>query len=64
MALVRRPPCILGVGKNYQDHVNELGGERPQQAVVFFKNPASVIGNGERWILRAAGRSAPFQGSW
>ena len=57
MALVRRPPCILGVGKNYQDHVNELGGERPQQAVVFFKNPASVIGNGEPIVITPIART-------
>jgi 2-keto-4-pentenoate hydratase/2-oxohepta-3-ene-1,7-dioic acid hydratase in catechol pathway len=46
MSLQRRPPCILGVGTNYQDHINELKGKRPEHPVVFFKNPASVIANG------------------
>ena len=46
MSLFLRPPCILGVGKNYQDHIDELMGDRPQYPVVFFKNPASVISNG------------------
>jgi 2-keto-4-pentenoate hydratase/2-oxohepta-3-ene-1,7-dioic acid hydratase in catechol pathway len=46
MSLFLRPPCILGVGKNYQDHIDELKGDRPQYPVVFFKNPASVISNG------------------
>ena len=46
MSLFLRPPCILGVGKNYQDHIDELKGDRPQYPVVFFNNPASVISNG------------------
>ena len=46
MSLFLRPPCILGVGKNYQDHIDELKGDRPQYPVVFFKNPASVISTG------------------
>jgi 2-keto-4-pentenoate hydratase/2-oxohepta-3-ene-1,7-dioic acid hydratase in catechol pathway len=46
MSLFLRPPCILGVGKNYQDHIDELKGDRLQYPVVFFKNPASVISNG------------------
>jgi 2-keto-4-pentenoate hydratase/2-oxohepta-3-ene-1,7-dioic acid hydratase in catechol pathway len=46
MSFQFRPPCILGVGTNYQDHIDELNGQRPQYPVVFFKNPASVIANG------------------
>ncbi|MEY3757602.1 MAG: hypothetical protein RLZZ263_756 [Cyanobacteriota bacterium] len=58
MAPIQRPPCILGVGKNYQDHVDELKGERPQHAVVFYKNPASVIGNGEPIVIPPIARTA------
>jgi 2-keto-4-pentenoate hydratase/2-oxohepta-3-ene-1,7-dioic acid hydratase in catechol pathway len=58
MAFIQRPPCILGVGKNYQDHVDELQGERPKHAVVFFKNPASVIGNGEAIVIPPIARTA------
>lgn len=57
MAPIQRPPCILGVGKNYQDHVDELQGERPEHAVVFFKNPASVIGNGEAIVIPPIART-------
>jgi 2-keto-4-pentenoate hydratase/2-oxohepta-3-ene-1,7-dioic acid hydratase in catechol pathway len=46
MSLFLRPTCVLGVGKNYQDHIDEFKGDRPQYPVVFFKNPASVISNG------------------
>jgi len=58
MAPIQRPPCILGVGKNYQDHVDELQGERPEHAVVFFKNPASVIGNGEAIVIPPIARTS------
>jgi 2-keto-4-pentenoate hydratase/2-oxohepta-3-ene-1,7-dioic acid hydratase in catechol pathway len=46
-----RPPAILCIGKNYADHAAELaeGGavKLPERPVLFLKNPASVIGDGE-----------------
>ena len=46
-----RPPAILGIGKNYADHAAELAEpgtlQLPQQPVLFHKNPASVIGDGD-----------------
>ena len=45
-----RPPAILCIGKNYADHAAELAEpgtlKLPERPVLFFKNPASVIGNG------------------
>ena len=47
---VARPPAILCIGKNYADHAAELADpgtlKLPERPVLFFKNPASVIGNG------------------
>ncbi|MFN9692413.1 MAG: fumarylacetoacetate hydrolase family protein [Synechococcaceae cyanobacterium] len=48
---MKRPPAILGIGKNYLSHARELGGELPQDPVVFHKNPAAVIGDGEPILL-------------
>ena len=52
---MQRPPAILGIGKNYADHAAELGGvggvDLPQHPVVFFKNPASLIGSGAPILL-------------
>ncbi len=45
------PPAILGVGKNYAAHARELGLEAPTEPVLFFKNPAAVIGDGEPILL-------------
>ncbi len=42
-----RPPAILAIGKNYADHAAEMKGDVPERPMVFMKNPAAVIGNGE-----------------
>ncbi|MEY3749641.1 MAG: hypothetical protein RLZZ186_60 [Cyanobacteriota bacterium] len=46
-----RPPAILCIGKNYADHAAELAEagavKLPERPVLFMKNPACVIGNGE-----------------
>ena len=48
---MKRPPAILGIGKNYSSHARELGAEPPPDPVVFHKNPAAVIGDGEPILL-------------
>jgi len=45
------PPAIFGIGRNYAAHAAEMKGQTPQRPLVFMKNPASVIGNGEAIII-------------
>lgn len=45
------PPAVLGIGRNYADHASELGNAVPDRPMVFMKNPASVISDGEAIIL-------------
>lgn len=48
------PPAILAIGRNYAEHAAEMTpGPRKveEHPVVFMKNPASVIGNGEPIII-------------
>ena len=52
-----RPPAILGIGRNYADHAAELGNALETEAVLFFKNPASVIGNGEAIVISPMART-------
>jgi len=33
---------IIGVGRNYAEHADEQGAERPQRPMLFAKNPASA----------------------
>ncbi|MEB3199394.1 MAG: fumarylacetoacetate hydrolase family protein [Synechococcaceae cyanobacterium] len=48
---MRRPPAILGIGKNYSSHARELGEALPADPVLFHKNPACVIADGEPIVL-------------
>jgi 5-carboxymethyl-2-hydroxymuconate isomerase len=42
---------ILCIGRNYVDHIRELGNETPSAPVVFMKPASSVIGNGEEIVI-------------
>ncbi len=46
-----RPTKIVCVGRNYRAHAAELGNEVPQEPLLFFKPPSSLIGPGQP-ILR------------
>jgi 2-keto-4-pentenoate hydratase/2-oxohepta-3-ene-1,7-dioic acid hydratase in catechol pathway len=47
------PPAILAIGRNYAEHAAEMKGQVSEHPVVFMKNPASVIANGEPIIIPA-----------
>ena len=49
--MVPIPPAILAIGRNYADHAVEMGGSPPDRPIVFMKNPAAVIGNGEPIVI-------------
>jgi 2-keto-4-pentenoate hydratase/2-oxohepta-3-ene-1,7-dioic acid hydratase in catechol pathway len=61
-----RPPAILAIGRNYSDHAKELGNAVPQRPMVFFKNPAAVIGHDEPIVIpticREGGPQVDFEG--
>lgn len=48
--LERLPPTapskIIGVGRNYRAHAQELGNATPTSPLLFFKPPSSVIADG------------------
>jgi len=46
VAPVPRPPSFLAIARNYDDHIRELGQERPQHQTWFAKQPTCVIGSG------------------
>lgn len=41
------PSKVVAIGKNYADHAKEMGGEVPDEPLVFLKPSTSVIGSGE-----------------
>jgi 2-keto-4-pentenoate hydratase/2-oxohepta-3-ene-1,7-dioic acid hydratase in catechol pathway len=45
------PSKVVCIGKNYADHVSEMGGEAPADPVVFLKPSTAVVGPGEPIVL-------------
>ena len=45
------PSKVVCIGKNYADHVAEMGGTAPADPVVFLKPSTSVIGPGDPIVL-------------
>lgn len=41
------PTKVLCVGKNYEDHAEEMGGELPDEPLIFMKPATSVIGQNQ-----------------
>jgi len=46
-----RPPAVLCIGRNYADHAAEMGAEPLEHPIVFMKNPASVVGDGDPIVI-------------
>jgi 5-carboxymethyl-2-hydroxymuconate isomerase len=44
---------ILCIGRNYVEHIKELGNEAPAAPVIFMKPASSVIGHGEEVVIPA-----------
>jgi 2-keto-4-pentenoate hydratase/2-oxohepta-3-ene-1,7-dioic acid hydratase in catechol pathway len=45
------PSKVVCIGKNYADHIAEMGGPAPESPVVFLKPSTSVIGPGDPIVL-------------
>jgi len=62
----RLPPAILAIGRNYPEHAREMGGTVDPNPIVFLKNPASVIRDGDTIeippICRENGPQVDFEG--
>jgi 2-keto-4-pentenoate hydratase/2-oxohepta-3-ene-1,7-dioic acid hydratase in catechol pathway len=56
------PSKIVCVGRNYRDHVKELGNEMPAEPLLFFKPPSSLLA--PRGVIRlpAASARVDFEG--
>lgn len=61
---MQRPPAIIAIGKNYLDHATEMGGKPPEHLMVFTKNPASVVGDGDAIRIPAICRINGPQVDW
>ncbi|MGM0578186.1 MAG: fumarylacetoacetate hydrolase family protein [Myxococcota bacterium] len=45
-----RPSKIVCIGKNYRAHADEMGGQVPEQPLIFLKAPSALIGHEGRIV--------------
>jgi 2-keto-4-pentenoate hydratase/2-oxohepta-3-ene-1,7-dioic acid hydratase in catechol pathway len=53
---------IVAVGKNYHDHAAEMGGEAPEEPLLFLKPNTSVIGAGDAIVRPAISMQTEYEG--
>jgi 2-keto-4-pentenoate hydratase/2-oxohepta-3-ene-1,7-dioic acid hydratase in catechol pathway len=46
-----QPSKIIGIGRNYKKHAKELGNEVPEEPLMFFKPPSSLLDPGGTVVL-------------
>jgi 2-keto-4-pentenoate hydratase/2-oxohepta-3-ene-1,7-dioic acid hydratase in catechol pathway len=56
------PSKIICVGRNYREHVRELGNEMPAEPLIFFKPPSSLLAPGGIVRLPAQSDRVDFEG--
>lgn len=57
-----RPSKIVCVGRNYRDHAAELGHEVPQEPLLFFKPPSSLLAPGGTILRPRASERTDYEG--
>ncbi len=56
------PTKIIGIGRNYRDHAQELGNPVPEEPLVFLKPPTAVIGHLDRIVSPAMAGRVDYEG--
>lgn len=56
------PSKIVCVGRNYRDHARELGNEVPQEPLLFFKPPSSLLAHKGTVLMPPQAERVDFEG--
>ncbi len=56
------PGKVVGVGRNYRAHAEELGNEVPPEPLLFLKSPSSVIGPRAPIVLPPVSERVEYEG--
>ncbi len=56
------PRKIVGIGRNYRAHAEELGNPMPAEPLIFLKAPTSVIGHNASILLPPESERVEFEG--
>jgi 2-keto-4-pentenoate hydratase/2-oxohepta-3-ene-1,7-dioic acid hydratase in catechol pathway len=57
-----QPTKIVCVGRNYREHAAELGNEVPQEPLLFFKPPSSLLAPGGTILRPKASERTDYEG--
>ena len=56
------PTKLVCVGRNYAKHAVELGGVVPDEPLIFFKPPSSIVRTGEPIVIPDGVGRVDFEG--
>jgi 2-keto-4-pentenoate hydratase/2-oxohepta-3-ene-1,7-dioic acid hydratase in catechol pathway len=56
------PTKIIGIGRNYRAHAEELGNPLPEEPLIFLKPPTAVIGHLDRIVHPAMAGRVDYEG--
>jgi 2-keto-4-pentenoate hydratase/2-oxohepta-3-ene-1,7-dioic acid hydratase in catechol pathway len=56
-----RPSKIVGIGRNYVAHAQELGNPMPAVPIIFFKPPTSLLADGDAIRLPGVSKRVEFE---
>jgi 2-keto-4-pentenoate hydratase/2-oxohepta-3-ene-1,7-dioic acid hydratase in catechol pathway len=56
------PSKIIGIGRNYKEHAEELGHTLPEEPLVFLKPPSAVIGHLDAVIQPPSSQRVDYEG--
>jgi 2-keto-4-pentenoate hydratase/2-oxohepta-3-ene-1,7-dioic acid hydratase in catechol pathway len=62
LAVPVRPSKILCVGRNYRDHVAELGNDLPVEPLIFMKPPSALVGSGAAIVMPTLSERVDYEG--
>jgi len=56
------PTKIVGIGRNYKEHAQEMGNPLPEEPLVFLKPPSAVIGHLDVVVQPPSSRRVDYEG--
>jgi 2-keto-4-pentenoate hydratase/2-oxohepta-3-ene-1,7-dioic acid hydratase in catechol pathway len=56
------PTKIIGIGRNYRDHAQELNNPLPEEPLVFLKPPTALIGPLDAVVMPPASARVDYEG--
>lgn len=57
-----QPSKIIGIGRNYRKHAEELRNEVPEEPLMFFKPPSSLLPHGGNVLLPRESARVDYEG--